>query len=227
MTLYAGTSGFGYPAWRGHFYPARLPASRTLAYYAQRLNGVELNGSFYRTPSRAAFEGWREATPQGFRVCCKGHRGLTYSAPGFDKDGLARALRPQLEVLGARLGPVLLQFPPTRTRDVALLEGLLEALGLRAAVEFRHESWFDSSTYAALRRHGAALVVTEGERWPVAPVMDLAPFAYHRLRGTAYPPEELSRRRRDLRARAGALEEVHVYFRHEVEAPAWAGFILE
>lgn len=227
MSLYAGTSGFSYPAWRGRFYPPGLPAGRMLAHYALHLNGVELNGTFYRTPAPEAFRGWLAATPEGFRLCCKAHRGLTYSSPAFDKEGLARLLGPQLAALGPRLGPVLLQFPPTRTFDRGLLEGLLAALALRAAVEFRHESWFGPETYAVLARHGAAMVVTEGERWPAAPALDLAPFAYHRLRRAAYSRAQLRRLRGDLRARAAGLEEVHAYFRHDPEAPFWARFMLE
>src|SRR5438105_5315937 len=79
--LYAGTSGFSYPAWRGSFYPARLAAARMLAYYAERLNGVELNGSFYRTPPPETLTKWGAQAPEGFRFCLKAHRGLTYSAP--------------------------------------------------------------------------------------------------------------------------------------------------
>ena len=47
--LFAGTSGFSYSTWKGTFYPAALPGSKMLRYYAERLNGVEINGSFYRT----------------------------------------------------------------------------------------------------------------------------------------------------------------------------------
>ncbi len=223
--LYAGTSGFSYPAWKGTFYPDRLPAARMLPYYAERLNGVELNGSFYRTPPAAALSGWAEKTPPGFRFCLKAHRGLTYSADGFDREGLARSVGSSLSTLGSRLGPVLLQLPPARQRDPALLDRLLAALGLRAAVEFRHESWFAEDTYALLRAHGAALVVTDQEKWPRAPRVELSGLAYYRLRRD-YDRAELEAWRRELRAEAAAREEVHVYFRHEPEAPARAAQLL-
>jgi uncharacterized protein YecE (DUF72 family) len=225
-TLYAGTSGFSYPAWRGVFYPEKLGGSRMLAYYAERLNGVELNGSFYRTPPAASLAKWVAETPGGFRLCFKAHRGLTYSAAAFDKLGLATDMGRHLASAGDRLGPVLVQFPPTRERDPALLDGVLEALGLRAAVEFRHESWLRPDVYEVLRGHGAALVVTDGEKWPVAPRMELGPMAYYRLRRAAYERGELERWRRELRAEA-AGREVHAYFRHEPQAPAWARFLLD
>jgi uncharacterized protein YecE (DUF72 family) len=223
--LYAGTSGFSYPAWRGRFYPSTLAARRMLAYYAERLNGVELNGSFYRTPPRPAVAGWAGQVPAGFRFCLKAHRGLTYSGDAFDREGLARDVGGRFGELGARLGPVLLQFPPTRQRDTALLDRLLAALGRRAAVEFRHESWFCQDVYAVLRARGAALVVTDQEKWPMAPRVEVSDLAYYRLRRD-YDAASLRRWRRELRAEAAARTELHVYFRHEVEAPDRAALML-
>jgi uncharacterized protein YecE (DUF72 family) len=223
--LYAGTSGFSYPAWKGVFYPERLPAARMLGYYADRLNGVELNGSFYRTPPAETVAKWAAGVPDGFRFCLKGHRALTYSAAAFDKEGMARETAGRLAQLGGRLGPVLLQFPPVRERDPDLLDRLLAALGLRAAVEFRHESWFADDVYAVLRAHGAALVVTDQDKWPRAPRVEVSGLAYYRLRRD-YDRAALDEWRRELVAEAGARDELHVYFRHEPEAPAWAAHIL-
>src|SRR5262245_42280345 len=101
--LYAGTSGFSYPGWRGGFYPEKLPLGRMLEHYAGVLNGVELNGSFYRTPSEAALGHWAERTPPGFRFCFKAQRALTYSGPAFDKESVAGGLGARLLSLGERL----------------------------------------------------------------------------------------------------------------------------
>jgi uncharacterized protein YecE (DUF72 family) len=225
-TLYAGTSGFSYAHWKGVFYPATLPAARMLAYYAERLNGVELNGSFYRTPPPETLAKWAAQVPADFHFCLKAHRGLTYSAAAFDKEGLAREVAPRLGDLGPRLGPVLVQFPPTRSRDPGLLDRLLAALELSAAVESRHESWFADDVYRVLQAHGAALVVTDQEKWPRAPRVELSGLAYYRLRRD-YDQAALERWRRELRAEAASREEVHVYFRHEPEAPQRAAYILE
>src|SRR5437763_6634492 len=168
--LFAGTSGFSYAQWKGTFYPASLAGSKMLGYYAQRLSGVELNGSFYRTPPESTLLNWAAQTPSSFRFCMKANRGLTYSAETFDRVGLARIFTERIAILGDRLGPVLLQFPPTRQKNVALLDALLEALGRPAAVEFRDESWFDDETYGSIRRHGGALVVTDEAKWPRAPL---------------------------------------------------------
>jgi uncharacterized protein YecE (DUF72 family) len=224
--LFAGTSGFSYTTWKGKFYPASLPGSKMLAYYAQRLNGVELNGSFYRTPPETTLQKWAADVPPEFRFCMKANRGLTYSAEAFDKIGLARIFTERIAMLGVRLGPVLLQFPPTRQRNVALLDSLLAALGRRAAVEFRHESWFDDETYRVLREHSGALVVTDEEKWPRAPLVDVSSVAYFRLRRGYAGAASFRPWIAEVRSALAAHEEVHVYFRHEPESPALARRLL-
>jgi uncharacterized protein YecE (DUF72 family) len=197
-----------------------------LAYYAERLNGVELNGSFYRTPPPATLTGWSRQAPPGFRFCFKAHRGLTYSGDAFDSEGLARDVGRRLAALGGALGPVLVQFPPTRPVDPGRLDGLLAALGVRAAVEFRDPSWFREDVYRLLRAHQATLVVTDQDKWPAAPRLELSGTGYYRLRRD-YEPAQLERWRRELRSECEGREELHVYFRHEPQAPAWALRMLD
>jgi uncharacterized protein YecE (DUF72 family) len=219
--LYAGTSGFSYAGWKGGFYPANLGGAKMLAYYSQRLNGVELNGSFYRMPLEPALAKWRSGTPAGFRFCMKAHRGLTYSAEGFDRVGLARLFSERMAALEGRLGPVLLQFPPVRRRNPALLDALLGALGAPVAAEFRHESWFHEETYGVLKAHGAAMVVTDEEKWPRAPLVDTGPLAYFRLR-RGYTRTSLRPLIEEVRAAVAAHDAVHVYFKHDAGSPALA-----
>src|SRR5438067_4029536 len=159
--LFAGTSGFSYATWKGKFYPATLAGSTMLGYYAERLNGVELNGSFYRTPPESTLLNWAAQTPPGFRFCMKANRGLTYSAEGFDRVGLARIFTQRIGVLAEHLGPVLLQFPPTRQKNLALLDALPTALARPAAAASRHESWLDADASPPIRAHGGALAGTD------------------------------------------------------------------
>jgi uncharacterized protein YecE (DUF72 family) len=192
-----------------------------LAYYSERLHGVELNGSFYRTPPDTTLTKWAESTPEHFRFCMKAHRGLTYSGEAFDRIGLARIIGERLAPLGSRLGPILLQFPPIRLRNVALLDGLLGALDRTVAAEFRHDSWFHDETYAVLKAYGAALVVTDEEKWPRAPYVEVGPVAYFRLR-RGYSLKALAPWIETLRSAVHSHEEVHVYFKHDPPAPRLA-----
>ena len=192
-----------------------------LEYYSSRLNGVELNGSFYRMPTESPLQKWASGVPAGFRFCMKAHRGLTYSAEGFDRVGLARLFAERMTLLGERLGPTLLQFPPTRQRNIPLLDALLEALGRGVASEFRHESWFHDETYEVIRRHSGALVVTDEEKWPQAPLVDLGPMAYFRLR-RGYKHAALEPWIAIIKSALAAHDDVHVYFKHDPQAPRLA-----
>src|SRR4051812_45329120 len=66
-----GTSGWGYKHWRDIFYEAGLPQSRWFGRYCESFDTVEINGSFYRLPSEAAFSRWAEAAPQDFVFAVK------------------------------------------------------------------------------------------------------------------------------------------------------------
>ena len=192
-----------------------------LEHYAARLNGVELNGGFYRTPPATTLERWRDGTPPGFLFCMKANRGLTYSADAFDRVGLAHLFTERIAAMGDRLGPVLLQFPPVRQRNLELLDRLLGALDRPAACEFRHPSWFDASVYEVIKRHGGAMVVTDEEKWPQAPLVELGPFAYFRLR-RGYSVRALEKWIEIVRSAAASHRDVHVYFKHDPQAPRLA-----
>ncbi len=196
-----------------------------LAFYAERLNGVELNGSFYHTPPETTLLKWSAETPPGFRFCMKANRGLTYSAEAFDRVGLARILGERVAPLGERLGPIFLQFPPVRQKNVALLDSLLGALARPAAVEFRHVSWFDDDAYRVLRVHNAALVVTDEEKWPRAPKVEVGSTAYFRLR-RGYTNVSLRPWVAEVRSALASHDEVHVYFKHDPESPSLAQRML-
>lgn len=224
--LFAGTSGFSYSTWKGKFYPATLAGSKMLSYYAGRLNGVELNGSFYRTPPETALQKWASETPPGFRFCMKANRGLTYSADAFDRVGLARIFTQRIAVLGERLGPVLLQFPPARKKNVVLLDALLAALDRPAAAEFRDESWFDEDVYEVLRDRGAALVVTDETKWPRAPLKHLCRFTYIRLRRGYTKDGSLDEWYEHVREAMTGHDEVYVFFKHDSASPRLARKML-
>jgi uncharacterized protein YecE (DUF72 family) len=220
--LYAGTSGFAYPAWKPVFYPADLPAGRFLEHYARQLNCVEINYTFRHMPSQKTLESWVEATPPGFSFAVKAHQRITHAHRL--KDGVQdplryflSAVRPLLEA--GRLGPVLLQLPPNLRLDRDRLARFLEWLpdDARFAFEFRDPSWFTGEVFELLREHNASLCVADAEKLAVPDVVT-ADFAYYRLRKPPY--DELALRR--VRGRADALlaegRDVYVVFKHEDDA---------
>ena len=152
--LFLGTSGYVYPHWRRVFYPPEVAQRDWLPFYARHFRTVELNNSFYRLPSKAAFRAWRAQVGDDFCFAIKASRYLTHlkrlKAPTPPLDRLLRRLRP----LEATLGPVLFQLPPQFHANISRLARFLRALGrprrvdgLRATLEVRHASWLVPETY--------------------------------------------------------------------------------
>jgi uncharacterized protein YecE (DUF72 family) len=216
MRIYIGTSGFSYTAWRGSFYPEKLPATKMLAYYAERLDAVEINNTFYRMPAPEMLGKWAAETPAGFRFALKSPRRITHERKLADvADSLTR-LREAAGTLGEKLGPVLFQLPPFMKKDVPRLQEFVAQLppGLRAAMEFRHESWFAPEVYDVLRSRDAALCLAESEEL-ATPVEETSTWGYLRLRRQDYDDATLAIWAERVRARG--WQSAHVFFKHEDE----------
>jgi uncharacterized protein YecE (DUF72 family) len=215
MRLFVGTSGFSYDEWEGPFYPEDLPAKERLAFYSARLNTVEINNTFYRTPKTTVIEGWRDQVGGDFRFVIKASQRLTHHKRlkecATDLEYALAAYR----AMQPRLGPVLFQLPPNFRRDDARLSGFLELLppDVQAAFEFRSDTWFSDDVYALLRAKGAALVLSDVDDRPEPPLVPTARFGYLRLRRTAYSDAALATWLE--RVRAQDWDECFVFFKHE------------
>lgn len=216
MRIFIGTSGFSYAPWRGSFYPEKLPAAKMLAYYAERLDAVEINNTFYRMPAPELLGKWAAETPAGFQFALKSPRRITHERKLADvADSLTR-LREAATTLGDRLGPILFQLPPFMKKDLPRLQAFVAQLppGLRAAVEFRHESWFSPDVYEALRARDAALCLAESEEL-ATPVEETSSWGYLRLRRQDYDDGALAAWAERVRARG--WQTAYVFFKHEDE----------
>jgi len=222
--LYAGTSGFAYPAWKPAFYPAKLPAGQFLKHYAARLNSVEINYTFRRLPAAATLANWVAATPAGFVFAVKANQRITHILRLKNAEQATGLFFKAIDPLrtARRLGPVLFQLPPQMKCDLPLLReyfGLLPG-GMRYAFEFRHESWLAEPVYDELRRRNISLCVAESERLEVPEVIT-ADFVYYRLRKADYTDADVdgfAARARELLATG---RDLYLMFKHE-ESPAGA-----
>jgi len=218
-TFWIGTSGWQYDSWKGRFYPRNLPKSRWLAYYAERFATVEVNNSFYRLPSEAAFERWRDATPAGFLIAPKVSRYLTHIRRLRDAEESVELFWSRAKLLGSKLGPLLFQLPPTFAADEERLASFLELLpkGARSAFEFRHPSWETEATRSLLDAAGAALVLADrpGARVPprVAGGWSYVRFHQGTPDGAGYPRAKL--RRWADRLTELPAEDVYVFFNND------------
>jgi uncharacterized protein YecE (DUF72 family) len=209
-----GISGWRYKGWRGVFYPQGLRQKDELAYSASRFRTIEINGTFYSLQRPDYFIAWRDATPDGFVFAVKGPRFITHMLKLTRSDTpLANFFGNGVLALGAKLGPILWQFPPNFRFNPEKLSEFFGKLPrdteaaaklarrhdhrikgrawlrtdakrpLRYAMEIRHESFRCPEFIQLLREHDVALAVADTVEWPL--LFDVtADFVYCRLHGS-------------------------------------------
>lgn len=190
MALLVGTSGWQYAHWKERFYPKDVPQKVWLEYYAQRFQTVEVNNAFYRLPPYETFRAWAARTPPDFVVVVKVSRYLTHIKRLRDPEEPVGRFVAHARGLGSKLGPLLVQLPPTLKVDVDALDEVLRLFGpgLRVTVEFRHDSWFVDDVRKVLERHNAALCFADRWSKPISPLWRTADWGYVRFHEGAARP---------------------------------------
>jgi uncharacterized protein YecE (DUF72 family) len=222
MVVKVGTSGWQYRHWRGTFYPDGLPVSRWLDFYSGSFDTVEVNNVFYRLPDAAVFARWRESTPASFEIAVKASSYLTHDKRLRDPREPVERLMGRVAALGEKLGPILLQLPPTMRADPTALDDALSCFGpkARVALEARHESWDQEVVWDLLARHGAAWCAADAS-WRRWPVVRTAAWGYVRFHEGAASPSPCYGRRALERwvDRIGSTwhedDDVYVYFNND------------
>ena len=169
--LYIGSMGWSYDFWE--LYPDDIPKSDYLQLYSQSFNSVEINSSFYRIPSSSTVENWAEQTPRGFKFSTKFPRSITHVKDLNFEPGRLDAFLTNMNHLGSKLGPFLIQFPPRFTaKKSSILKKFLEKLPEENeyTIEFRNKSWLTEETFENLKEYNISLVQggyleIEGHSW--------------------------------------------------------------
>ncbi len=216
MRVLVGTSGYAYKEWKGSFYPDDLKAEAYLRYYAERFPTVEINNTFYRMPRERVLLDWATQVPDRFTFVLKASRRITHLQRLKDVEDPLSYLLNTASVLGPKLGPLLFQLPPNLKKDLARLDAFLPLVppAWRAAMEFRHASWFDDAVYDALRRHNVALCAADTDEED-ARLVATADWGYLRLRRVAYAERDLAAW--GERVTSQAWKDAFVFFKHEDE----------
>ena len=216
--LRVGTSGYAYKEWKGSFYPEKLPQNEMLKFYAQHFPTVEINHTFYRMPAESVLAGWAAQVSGEFQFALKLNQQITHIKKLRDAGSTLQRFLEVASVLQqeGRLGPILVQLPPTFRADLAVLDEFLKLRprAFRFAVEVRHASWYAEEFYALLRTHETALCIAETDDFS-PPLMLTTDFTYLRLRRTDYKPKEIAAWRKTVDGWLGGGTEVYVYFKHE------------
>src|SRR6476646_9644163 len=196
-----GISGWRYPGWRGSFYPPGLVQRRELAFAAERLSSIEVNGSFYSLQRPTSYAAWRDETPEDFVFAVKGGRFITHLKK---LAGVESALANFFAQLPRTQGEAaaLAAHHDDRLDDQRVLTSPLPGLAdtpVRHALEVRHSSFATPALTDLLRHHDIAVVVADtAGKWPLIEQVT-ADFAYVRLHGaeelyaSGYTPAALDR----------------------------------
>jgi uncharacterized protein YecE (DUF72 family) len=203
-----GTCGWSYDDWAGKFYPDKLPAAQFLSHYACHYPIVEVDSTFYRSPSLKMVEGWRDKTPDGFRFSLKVPQEITHKKVlvdcGKEVEMFVRAAR----LLEDKLLCCVLQFGYFNKTAFASLDAFLEPLDcflsawpteVPVAVEIRNKNWMTEPFVECLRRYKAVWVLAD-QAWVPSPLTLVkkfdaitGAFGYLRLLGDRAEVDKLTK----------------------------------
>jgi len=222
-----GTSGWSYAHWFGRYYPSDLPRSEMLSFYAQELNTVEVNASFYRLPFEGMIKGWYRKTPADFKFSLKGPRKVTHLLNLVDCEEDIKVFLDRVRGLNEKLGVILYQIPPSLKKDIPRLAKFLDQLpkDLRYTIEFRDDSWSDEETFELLKNKGVAYCIISAPHL-ACHIKATADFVYIRMHGIThwyryhYSYDDLKFWAGEIRKFIDQGLDVYCYFNNDFEAYA-------
>jgi len=231
--VFIGTSGWNYPHWgKGVFYPKEVKQKEWLSYYSQHFDTVEINNTFYQLPKKTVFERWERTVPSHFRFVVKVSRYITHIKKlNQPEQPLLRFLE-NASLLKNKLALFLFQLPPFLKANQLRLTHLLDLLrdqliipGVRAAFEFRNNTWLDEKTFQSLSQMNAALCFAD---WPDLMVTEpvTADFIYLRrhgprsLYGSGYSPNEIKMDADQIKKWLAEGKDAYIYFNNDAEGLA-------
>ena len=196
--LRLGTSSWSSQDWVGVFYPAGTAPADFISEYAKHFDTVEVDSTFYRTPSPAMVRNWAARTPAGFLIAAKLPQVITHEKVLVDCAAELSEFLKTMDLLGDKLGPLLIQFPyfnkqafPQPGDFLVRLSIFLEQLPKdRAfAVELSNKYWINDRLLDLLRKRNVALAIidhpwmTPVEQFVTKQDVVTANFAYLRWLG--------------------------------------------
>ena len=214
-----GTQGWVHPSWVGSFYPAGTQPGDMLSHYSRLFDTVEIESTFYEMPGDPLVRDWRDAVPDGFVFSARVPNRITHELRLVDVSRVLGKFLRRMELLGDKLGPLVLQLPPNlpvNETNWARLQNFVLSLpeDFKWVVEFRNESWFTEEVLQILSHRNVALALVDGQ-W-IRPVLvadaakrPTADFLYVRWLGLGEP----------------LLDHSHVQTERAQDISRWAGIL--
>jgi uncharacterized protein YecE (DUF72 family) len=198
--IFLGTAGWAVPRAVADLFPS---GGSALERYAGRFRAAEINSTFWRRHQPATLERWRKTVPRGFRFAVKLPRAITHERELRAARAPLREFFDDVAALRDRLGPVLVQLPPSLSFERRRVEAFFRTLRAlyqgHVACEPRHASWFSAAATAVMAAHGVARVAADPPRVPEGDQPGGSPsLVYFRLHGSpvmyrsAYGPSRLA-----------------------------------
>ncbi len=229
-----GCSGWSYTGdlgWVGKFYPKKIPSNKMFLFYSQIFDTVELNTTFYNLPKIGTVENWALKSPKDFLFSVKFPQDITHKKIGkepVDEEDLMPFFS-VISPLEQKMGPILVQFPPSFEFNPELLEDILVLLPStkKYAVEFRNLSWLTSKTYKILEEYHVAYCIVDEPLLP-PDIHITTDFAYIRWHGRRkshwynylYSEEELQEWIPKIEKIEGEIKNIYGYFNNHPHGQA-------
>ncbi len=229
--LHIGTSGWSYKHWSGIFYPEKVKPAAYLEHYVTVFDCVELNASFYRIPNIKTVQGWVRRTPDSFRFCAKMSRFITHQKRLVDAEKALDRFLKVFDPLRDRLGPFLVQLPPSLRFDTETAVAFFRLLASRRnlgefALEARHDSWFMPECVSLMEHYGIAGVIADSGRRFAGREVRTHPIVYLRFHGPdghyhdSYPTEALETYARKIIGWLSEGYRIWAFFNNDFEGHA-------
>jgi len=217
MKIHVGTSGYGYKEWKGIFYPDKISPKEMLRFYAERLNAVEINYTFYHMPTVGGLTSWAEQVPDEFTFALKAPQVITHLKQLRNVGEECEYFFRTLSVLERKLGPALFQFPKSFRANRPVLEQFLTLIPdtMHCAFEFRSPTWLADEILDLLREKGCSLCTADADETSAHEIISTAPWGYLRLRRSDYTDADLSQWLERILSQE--WERAFVFFKHEEE----------
>lgn len=164
--IHIGISGWSYADWKGLFYPPQLKSTDWLQYYAGFFHTTEINASFYHLPKADTILKWSDKVPASFRFCPKMNKYLTHILKLKNAEEPLDRFFNVFAPIKKKLGPILLQLPPSLKFDTGLARDFFAVLkdkwsDYHFALEARHDSWLAPEAFGLMEQYNIAWAISQ------------------------------------------------------------------